>query len=51
MAHVQIKEPVTAQAVLVCVMQDLKETIAKVHMDYINMYSFYNYDYSEILIK
>ena len=37
MAHVQIKEPVTAQVVIVCVMQDLKETVAKVHMDYMNM--------------
>ena len=37
MAHVQIKEPVTAQVVFVCVMQDLKETVAKVEMDYMNM--------------
>ena len=37
MAHAQIKEPVTAQAVLVYVLQDLKETVAKVEMDYMNM--------------
>ena len=37
MVHVQIKEPVTAQAVFVCVMQDLKETVAKVRMDDMNM--------------
>ena len=40
MAHVQIKEPVSAQAVLAYVMQGLKETVVKVCMDYINMQFF-----------
>ena len=40
MAHVQIKEPVTAQVVLAFVIQGLKETVVKVCMDYINMQFF-----------
>ena len=37
MAHVQIKEPATAQAVLAYVMQGLKETIVEVRIDYMDM--------------
>ena len=40
MAHVQIKEPVSAQEEFAYVMQGLKETVVKVYMDYINMQFF-----------
>ena len=51
MANVQIKELVTAQAVLAYVMQGLKETVVKVCITMIMNMQYHFDDYSKTLIQ